>query len=275
MKKHTSLGRLLSLVTALALLVSLCVIPASAAEGTAAEPAASFTNTSGDGGADAISLTAGRSFEAKIPVDMTEAEAQAAAESVVWSLDYDESQPYVDPELYPNHSAGGALDTWLCTDGETPLFSNVTTGAVTENGQVYLTVTFDSGIYFYTTNRSTGESTPDASAPHSNGGAYLDVCGWYDLTATLDGQTLGAVEGVKVAPYDSFHTMEELYENIGAIVDFAAENTGLYVEQFSMGSSQGDNGMESLDMPYLIIAKSEAAVDKWQEIKAEAAIPPP
>ena len=270
MKKHTSLGRLLSLVTALALLVSLCVIPASAAEGTAAEPAASFTNTSGDGGADAISLTAGRSFEAKIPVDMTEAEAQAAAESVVWSLDYDESQPYVDPELYPNHSAGGALDTWLCTDGETPLFSNVTTGAVTENGQVYLTVTFDSGIYFYTTNRSTGESTPDASAPHSNGGAYLDVCGWYDLTATLDGQTLGAVEGVKVAPYDSFHTMEELYENIGAIVDFAAENTGLYVEQFSMGSSQGDNGMESLDMPYLIIAKSEAAVDKWQEIKAEA-----
>ena len=175
MKKHTSLGRLLSLVTALALLVSLCVIPASAAEGTAAEPAASFTNTSGDGGADAISLTAGRSFEAKIPVDMTEAEAQAAAESVVWSLDYDESQPYVDPELYPNHSAGGALDTWLYTDGETPLFSNVTTGAVTENGQVYLTVTFDSGIYFYTTNRSTGESTPDASAPHSNGGAYLDV----------------------------------------------------------------------------------------------------
>lgn len=96
------------------------------------------------------------------------------------------------------------------------------------------------------------------------------MCGWYDLTATLDGQTLGAVEGVKVAPYDSFHTMEELYENIGAIVDFAAENTGLYVEQFSMGSSQGDNGMESLDMPYLIIAKSEAAVDKWQEIKAEA-----
>ena len=39
-----------------------------------------------------------------------EHQPQAAAESVVWSLDYDESQPYVDPELYPNHSAGGALD---------------------------------------------------------------------------------------------------------------------------------------------------------------------
>ena len=47
-------------------------------------------------------------------------------------------------------------------------------------------------------------------------------------------------------------------------------NTDLYVEQFSMGQSQGDNGLESLDMPYLIVAKDKAAVDKWQEIKAEA-----
>ena len=44
----------------------------------------------------------------------------------------------------------------------------------------------------------------------------------------------------------------------------------LYVEQFSMGQSQGDNGLESLDMPYLIVAKDKAAVDKGQEIKAEA-----
>ena len=55
MKKHTSPARLLSLLTALALLVSLCVVPASAAE-EAPAPAASFTNTSGDGGADAVSL---------------------------------------------------------------------------------------------------------------------------------------------------------------------------------------------------------------------------
>ena len=45
MKKHTSPARLLSLLTALALLVSLCVVPASAAE-VAPAPAASFTKKS-------------------------------------------------------------------------------------------------------------------------------------------------------------------------------------------------------------------------------------
>ena len=53
-------------------------------------------------------------------------------------------------------------------------------------------------------------------------------------------------------------------------MDYAAGHTDLYVEQFSMGQSQGDSGLESLDMPYLIVAKDKAAVDKWQEIKAEA-----
>ena len=37
-----------------------------------------------------------------------------------------------------------------------------------------------------------------------------------------------------------------------------------------MGSSAGDNGQKSLDMPYLIVAKDKAAVEKWKSIKAEA-----
>ncbi len=261
--------RWLALLLSLALCLSLGVTPVFAAEETSSEPAPTFENTSGDGGDNAVSLTAARTFQAKVPVDMTLEEAQAAAENVVWSLDYDESQPYVDPELFPNHSEGGALDSWLCTDGETPLFTDIATSAESEDGQVYLTVTFSNGIYFYATDRATGESYPDASAPHSNGGAYLDVCGIYALTASLDGEDLGSVD-VKIAPYDNFHTMEEIYENIDEIVSYAAENTDLYVEKFSMGQSQGDNGMESLDMPYLIIAKNEAVLDKWQEIKAEA-----
>ena len=48
-----------------------------------------------------------------------------------------------------------------------------------------------------------------------------------------------------MAPYDNFHTMSEIYDELDALVDYAAGHTDLYVEQFSMGQSQGDNGLES------------------------------
>ncbi|HJA62907.1 MAG TPA: S-layer homology domain-containing protein, partial [Candidatus Intestinimonas stercoravium] len=265
--------KVLSLTVALAMGVSLCALPTFAAEGEETAPSAVFLNTSDDGGDNTISLTAERSFTASIPVDMTLEEAQEAAGSIVWSLDYDESQPYVDPELFPNHSEGGELEDWLCSDGETPLFSNVATTATEEDGQVYVNVSFDNGIYFYAYDWSSGGYAPDASAPHSNGGAYLDVCGWYDLSASLDGEELGQV-AVKVAPYDDFHTMQEIYDSIDELVAYAEENTDIYVGKYSMGSSQGDNGMESLDMPYLIIARDEAVLDKWQAIKEQAETDP-
>ena len=259
MKKHKTLGNALSMLTASALLLSLCVIPSAAAD-SAAAPAAVFENTSGDGGSNGISLSAERTFQASIPVDMTEAEAKEAASSVTWTLTPDADAPdYLDDTQFPNQTEGGPLSAWLCQDGETPLFTDVATAAETVDGQVYLTVTFANQCYF-------GD---DLSVPHSNGGSYMDVCGYFTLSAGLDGKTLGSVD-LKVAPYDNFHTMSEIYDELDALVDYAAGHTDLYVEQFSMGQSQGDNGLESLDMPYLIVAKDKAAVDKWQEIKAEA-----
>lgn len=267
MKKHKFLGNALSLVTAGALLLSLNVLPAAAAEGAAPAPAVPFENTTGDGGENYISLCDARTFQAMLPVDMTEEEAQAAAETVVWSLDYDEASGYVDPELYPNHTQGGALDTWKLRDGEGNLFTDIKTEAVTQDGQVYLKLTFATDYYY----DLFADLPNNLRGFQTNGGTYLDLCGWYDLTATAaDGTVLGAVEGIKITPYDDFNTMQEIYDSIDALVDYAGENTDLYVVKESMGSSQGDNGMESLDMPYLIVAKDKAAVDKWQEIKAEA-----
>ena len=193
-------------------------------------------------------------------VGLTEAEAKEAASSVTWTLTPDADAPdYLDDTQFPNQTEGGPLSAWLCQDGETPFFTDVATAAETVDGQVYLTVTFANQCYF-------GD---DLSVPHSNGGSYMDVCGYFTLSAGLDGKTLGSVD-LKVAPYDNFHTMSEIYDELDALVDYAAGHTDLYVEQFSMGQSQGDNGLESLDMPYLIVAKDKAAVDKWQEIKAEA-----
>ena len=266
MKKQTSLGRLLSLMTALALLLSLCVVPAAAAEDSTT-PAAPFENTSGDGGENYISLCDARTFQAMVPVDLTEEEAKAAAETVVWSLDYDEASGYVDPELFPNHTQGGPLDSWTLKDGTGNLFTDVKTEAVTQNGQVYLKVTFANDYYY----DLFADLPNNLRGYQTNGGTYLDLCGWYDLTATAaDGTVLGAVEGVKITPYDDFNTMQEIYDSMDELVAFAEENTDLYVVQESMGMSQGDNGMESLDMPYLIVAKSKAAVEKWHKIKEEA-----
>ena len=268
MKKHKFLGNALSLVTTGALLLSMCVLPAYAAEDTtAATPVAAFENTTGDGGENYISLCDARTFQAMLPVDMTEEEAQAAAETVVWSLDYDEASGYVDPELYPNHTQGGTLDSWTLKDGEGNLFTDVQTEAVTQDGQVYLKLTFANDYYY----DLFADMPNNLRGYQTNGGTYLDLCGWYDLTATAaDGTVLGAVEGIKITPYDDFNTMKELYESMDELVAYAEENTDLYVVKESMGMSQGDNGMESLDMPYLIVAKSEAAVEKWQSIKAEA-----
>lgn len=258
MKKtgHVS-GRLLSVLMAVMLVLSVCAVPTFAVEnGT---PAVSFVNTSSDGGDDAVSLSGPRTFKAMIPVDMTQAEAEAAAKTAVWSLLPDQSKTYLDASQYPNQTKGGPLTGWVCDDGKTPFFKDVESSAETKDGQVYLTVTFASNCYF-------GE---DLSVPHLNGGSYMDVCGYFNLTAQSNGKNLGSA-ALKIAPYDDFHTMAEIYDEIDSMVDYAAEKTDLYVKKFSMGKSQGDNGLDSLDMPYLIVAKSKAAVDKWQSIKEQA-----
>ena len=266
MKKHKPLGGALSFVTACALLLSTCVIPAAAVDDTSA-PVVAFENTTGDGGEPYISLCNARTFQAMLPVDMTQEEADTVAETVEWSLDYDAQLEYVDPELFPNHTQGGPLDSWKLRDGTTNLFEDIQTKAVTQNGQVYLKVTFRNNYYY----DLFADLPANLRGYQTNGGTYLDLCGWYDLTATAaDGTVLGAVEGIKITPYDDFNTMKEIYESIDELVAYAQENTDLYVERCSMGSSQGDNGLESLDMPYLIIAKSEAAVEKWKAIKEEA-----
>ena len=256
---HTP-NKWLSLILALAMCLSLVSLPAAAAEAeTTAAPAASFVNTTEDGGENAISLTADRTFKVMLPVDMTLDQAQAAAAEAVWSLVPDETQDYLDDALFPNQTEGGSLDTWMCKDGETPFFTGLVSSAEEADGQVYVTLTFANSCYFL----------DDFSVPHTNGGYYMDVCGYFNLTAQAGDETLGSV-GVKIAPYDQFHTMDELYAELDEMVAFAAENTDLYVEKFSMGMSQGDNGLESLDMPYLIVARDKAAVEKWQEIKEEA-----
>ncbi len=263
--KHLPWKKLVSLLTGLALCLSLIAVPAmAAAVPTADEP---FINVSEDGGENYISLCDSRTFRAAVPVDMTESEAKAAADSIVWSLVYDESSDYIDTTLYPNHTKGGPLADWKNRDGESPLFKDIKTEVSTQNGKVCLVVTFTNNYYY----DQYHDLPSNLRSYQTNGGVYLDLCGWFTLTAAkADGTELGSVDGIKITPYDDFHTMREIYASMDELVDFARKNTDLYVVKESMGRSSGDNGLDSMDMPYLIIAKSQAAVNRWKSIKAEA-----
>ncbi len=253
MTRNTN-GNKKRVATLLTLALALQLAPAVIAEEVtevAAETAvaATFENVS-DNGEDKISLSEARSYKAMIPVD---GDVDPAA--VEWTMTRNAEKPYNDAEKYPTQLAGGALTEWKATNGE-DFFSAVTTTVEEIDGQKYVVASFSNDTYFY--DRS---GNADYSAPHSSGGAYLDVCGWFNLTASVAGEALGSVE-VKVSPYDSFHTMAEIYTELDEMVAFAAENTDLYVERFSMGKSSGEV-YEPMDMPYLLIADDASSVAEW------------
>ncbi|MDD3164753.1 MAG: M14 family metallopeptidase [Oscillospiraceae bacterium] len=241
--------RLLAMLLVLAMLAGMLTVPVTAATA----PATATIENLGEG-ADQISLTEGRDFQAMIPVD-----EEADLSDVAWFMLRDSDKTYLDTALYPYQTEGGALEDWTLYSSDDAFFSDVTTGSETVDGQKYLTVTFSTNCYFGS----------DPSVPHTNGGAYMDVCGYFDLTAKTAGGTVIGTAPVKIAPYDDFHTMAEIYEVLDDMVAYAADNTDVYLAKASMGQSSGVLG-DALDMPYLVLADQQSSVTKWLEFTKEA-----
>lgn len=260
-KTNNNFTKFISMLLVVLMLVSIVPITASA------DPAsASFENVSGEG-KDIISLAEGREYKASIPIS-----ADVDPSTITWTMVKDSSKSYVSKELFPNQTEGGALSTWICDDGKTPFFNEVKTSVSDSNGQKTLVAEFSTNDFFYGYDWYTGESYPDNSAPHDEGGAYLDSCGYFNLTATdAQGNVIGSVP-VKIAPYDSFHTMDEIYTELDEMVA-AAKDSGVFVQKYSMGKSSGDI-YDALDMPYLIVAKDQATVTKWLEFTEKAETQP-
>ena len=260
-KTNNNFTKLISMLLVVLMLISIVPITASA------DPAsASFENVSGEG-KDIISLAEGREYKATIPIS-----ADVDPSAVTWTMVKDSSKSYVSKELFPNQTEGGSLDSWICDDGKTKFFGEVKTSVKDENGQKVLVAEFGTNDFFFGYDWYTGEMYPDNSAPHDEGGAYLDSCGYFKLTATdKDGKVLGSVP-VKITPYDSFHTMDEIYTELDDMVA-AAKDSGIFVKKYSMGKSSGDI-YEALDMPYLIVAKDQSAVTKWLEFTEKAETQP-
>lgn len=273
MTKHSYAAKVFSLLLALVLTLSLAVNSAAAVSfqdmnpkddallGTKFNVDATITLVTGKDGKD-VSLS--------IPVSGMSKEALAAAitaGTVTLALERDDSRPYVNEELFPYAYAGGDLDSWMTEGKDEHQFTDIKLTANEKNGKAVLDVSFHVNNYFYSTNRRTGETTPDYSVPHVNGSYYIDLCGYFDLTAKNSGKSIGSAP-VKVAPYENFNTMWEIYKELDTIVANGTKN-GLYVERFSMGQSTAGR-----DMPYLIVADSKASVSKWLALTEQAETDP-
>ena len=273
MTKHSYAAKAFSLLLALVLTLSLAVNSAAAVSfqdmnpkddallGTKFNVDATITLVTGKDGKD-VSLS--------IPVSGMSKEALAAAitaGTVTLALERDDSRPYVNEELFPYAYAGGDLNSWMTEGKDEHQFTDIKLTANEKNGKAVLDVSFHVNNYFYSTNRRTGETTPDYSVPHVNGGYYIDLCGYFDLTAKNSGKAIGSAP-VKVAPYENFNTMWEIYKELDTIVANGTKN-GLYVERFSMGQSTAGR-----DMPYLIVADSKASVSKWLALTEQAETDP-
>ena len=198
-----------------------------------------------------ISLAEDATATVTLPTNLTENELAAAMDAgLSLSLDRDTQRGYLNPEKFPNPYQGGPLDSWK-TQRDTQMFQVDDYGFVfDDDGKVSLVLYLNISCYFG--NRS---GNVDYSAPHSNGGAYLDLCGYYTLNVTAGDEAVGSIH-TKIVPYDSFRTVYELYDDIDAL---AATDTDLYVAKESMGQTTVDG----YDMPYLIVADSKESVDKW------------
>lgn len=154
-----------------------------------------------------ISLAENAQAMVTVPTNMTEEElGTALSGDLTLSLDRDSTRGYLNPEKFPYPYQGGALDTWMTqwTKDKQPqnLFRVTEMGiSVDEAGKVSLKLWIDINCYFG--NRS---GNVDYSAPHSNGGAYLDLCGYYTLNVTAGDEAVGSIH-TKIVPYDSFRSL--------------------------------------------------------------------
>ncbi|MDO4516171.1 MAG: M14 family metallopeptidase [Bacillota bacterium] len=147
------------------------------------------------------------------------------------------------PEAYQSYLNVQSLKTSL---GEGSLTMTLTTAAMTSRG--------------------------NPSVPHANGGSYLDVCGSFDLVASLKGQEIARQSNVLVKPYATFHTMWEIYAELDRLAGLGDDNDKTakpYVVKKSMGKSN-----LGYDMPYLIVAKDSNAVQNWLDLCERAETDP-
>ena len=87
---------------------------------------------------------------------------------------------------------------------------------------------------------------------------YKALMGTFDLAAEANGQVI-AKAVVKLTPYDSFFSYNNLKPQIDSITTLAAQKNHRYITTTSIGQS-----VEGRDIYFTILAKDQATVEKYQ-----------
>ena len=218
-----------------------------------------------------ISLTEriDRSLAFTLTEEQTQQVEKAGADQVTWTLH--RIAPYANPadgKFIPLHGE----EKMYPNEKETIDFATIRFIDANEFGQAFSMERFETTLDgstlkldFTTTPVNNGFND---SIPHESGGRFLDICGEFTLTAELDGVTLTSPMHVTIKPYASFHTMWEMFDELLRLAEEGDDDGATprpYVEYGVMGKS-----CLGYDMPYLIVARDSAAVEKWLDLSERA-----
>lgn len=117
------------------------------------------------------------------------------------------------------------------------------------NGKFKANVTFD--LPYGSTN---------LAEPRLQAQLFGALMGTYELAAVANGQVI-AQAPVKLTPYESFITYDELKPEIDAVTAQAARQNDRYIETTSIGKS-----VEGRDIYLTIVAKDKTTIDKYQNV---------
>lgn len=194
---------------------------------------------------------------------------KAGADKVTWTLHRIAS--YGDPadgKFIPIHGEKKMFPN----EKETIDFATITYGEIYESEPPFSMERFKTSLDGTTLKLEFATSPViymgNEGMPHESSGRFMDICGQFNLTAELDGDTLASIENVTIKPYASFHTMWEMYdelERLGGEGDDDSATPKPYVEYCVMGQSY-----LGYDMPYLIVARDSASVKKWLDLSERA-----
>lgn len=205
-----------------------------------------FNNMSG--GEDRISMTELRTYTASFEYD-----GKIDVDTLAWYLQRDKGE--FDSSLFPNQYSGGRLEDWKVAFGD-KLGENIFKITDVRYEDKKVTMTFCSSNTFF--------STDSIYSWDGVRNCMMDYIGDFQLICKAGEKEIASTT-VRVYPYDSYRTEEELVTRLKESAESINAKEGLYAQVFSMGSSSTGK-----DIPFMIISDSRESLENYQALTEKA-----